>query len=295
MSGTVLVRRSSLGDVVLLGAVTATVPRPVTVVTDARYVDLARRLRGVDRALPWERRGEATTAGAQVIDLQGSLRTRRAFPGARRIHKRSLRRRAWLWWGLGSGRPPVPVLYAEAAGVEAWRPPWFDLPPAPRDTLLLVPGAAHGPKQPPIPLLAAAGRAWEGPVTILGGPGEEALAAELQGKVPGAVVRVEEGFDGTLEVMGRGAAILSGDTGLMHLGAACGCPVVALFGPTHPADGFGVHDGAVVQRDDLSCRPCALHRIDRCAMGDHRCMDLGEERVLSALRQVTGAPCAGSS
>ena len=292
MSGTVLVRRSSLGDVVLLGAVAATVPRPVTVVTDARFVALAERLRGVDRALPWEQRHEAR---GQVIDLQGSLRTRRAFPGARRIRKRSLRRRAWLWWGLGSGRPPVPVLYAEAAGVEAWRPPWFDLPAAPRDTLLLVPGAAHGPKRPPVGLLAAAGRAWEGPVTVLGGPGEEALAAELQGLVPDASVVVEEGFEATLEAMGRGAAVVSGDTGLMHLGAACGCPVVALFGPTHPADGFGVHDGVIVQRDGLSCRPCALHRVDRCAMGDRLCMDLPEERLLAALRQVTGAPCAGSS
>jgi hypothetical protein len=291
MSGTVLVRRSALGDVVLLGAITASVPRPVTVVTDARYVPLAARLRGVDHAVAF---GEHQGVQGRVIDLQGSLATRRAFPGAARIHKRSVRRRMWLWWGVGDGRPPVPVLYAEAAGVEAWRPPWFDLPPRPRDTLLLVPGAAHRPKRPPTRLLVAAAHAWEGPVRILGGPGEEEEVHGLAEHVPGATTLVETGFERTLEAMAQGAACVSGDTGLMHLAGACGCPVLAVFGPTHPADGFGVHDGAVVQRHDLSCRPCALHRVARCRMGDHACMDLDVDELLAALRRITGASCAGS-
>ncbi len=293
--GTVLVRRSSLGDVVLLGAIAASVPRPVTVVTDPPYVALAARLRGVDRAVAFGDHAKAVSMGSAVIDLQASMATRRAFPGARRLRKRSVARRAWLWWGVGRGRPPVPMLYAEAAATEAWRPPWFDLPAVVRDTLILVPGAAHGPKRPPMPLLEAAGRSWAGPVRVLGGPEEGGLVDALVARIPGATGLAERGFDQTLQAMARGAAVVCGDTGLMHLAGACACPVVALFGPTHPADGFGVHDGAVVQRDGLSCRPCALHRVARCRMGDRRCMDLPAEQLLAALRRVTGVPCAGTS
>jgi hypothetical protein len=278
--GTVLVRRSSLGDVVLLGAITASAPRPVTVVTDAPYVELAARLRGVSAAVAF---GDHGSVRGRVVDLQGSLATRRAFPGAVRLHKRSLRRRLWLWWGIGEGRPAVPEIYAEAAGVPAWRPPWFDLPSATRDTLVLVPGAAHGPKRPQANSLIAAAEAWNGPVVVLGGPGEDAVVQAVASRIGGAEPLVERGFDETLKVFARAAVCVSGDTGLMHLAAATGTPVVTLFGPTHPADGFGCHKGVIVQ-NDLSCRPCALHRVNRCAMGDHACMDIDGHRIREAMR-----------
>jgi ADP-heptose:LPS heptosyltransferase len=283
--GTVLVRRSALGDVVLLGSVTASAPRPVTVVTDAPYVALAQRMRGVDRAVAFGEHGDLV---GLVVDLQASWSTRRAFPGAARVDKQSVRRRMWLWWGVGSGRPPVPSLYAAAVGVTAYRPPWFDLPRAPRDVLALVPGAAHAPKRPLPRSLVAAGRSWDGPIVVLGGPDDGAAVAAVAEALPGAVAVVERGFDETLSWLGRAKVCVSGDTGLMHLAAACGVPVVAIFGPTHPADGFGVHDGAIVQRT-LGCRPCALHRVDHCAMGDLACMDLADEVVVAAVRRCAGA------
>ncbi len=50
--------------------------------------------------------------------------------------------------------------------------------------------------------------------------------------------------------------IVSVDTGPMHLAAALGKPVVALFGPTAPWRTGPYGDGHIVLRRDLPCSPC---------------------------------------
>jgi ADP-heptose:LPS heptosyltransferase len=278
----VLVRRRALGDVILLGSVTASVPPPVTVVTEPRFVPLAARLVGVDRAVPL-----GSPVSGAVVDLQRDLRTLLAFPWARRLRKSSLRRWAMLS-GLGTSRASVPELYARACGVRPRPPPWIELPPQPRDTLVLVPGAACAPKQWAPARFVELGRRWGGPVAVLGGPGEEALCHAIAARIPGAAASCEEGFAQTLELLARARVVVGGDTGLLHLGAATGARVVALFGPTHPADGFFPYPDGVVVQLDLPCRPCTRHRAPSCAVGHHGCMGQDVPTVLAAVRSCAG-------
>ena len=74
------------------------------------------------------------------------------------------------------------------------------------------------------------------PVVIHCGPGEEPIAgrvAELAGDAQPLLLRPSLG---ELMALVREAALLvAGDTGPLHLAAACGTPVVAIFGPTDPA------------------------------------------------------------
>ena len=59
----------------------------------------------------------------------------------------------------------------------------------------------------------------------------------------------------------------------MHLAAARGRPVVALFGSTSPVLGFGPRgEGHAVLCRDLSCQPCTLHGRERCPLGHLRCL-----------------------
>ena len=128
-------------------------------------------------------------------------------------------------------------------------------------------------------------RRWDGPVAVLGGPGEEAACAGVVQAVPGAEIAVEAGFLRTLDLLARTRVAVAGDTGLLHLAGAAGARVVALFGPTHPDDGFFAVPGEVVQVD-LACRPCTLHRRARCPLGDHACMaEIGVDQVLAAARR----------
>lgn len=270
----VLLRRRSLGDVVLLGAVTAALPG-CAVVTDPAYLPVAARLRGVARALPWG----APLPPGPVVDLQGDLRTWWLAPGAARVRKRGLARRLPLL-GLPGGRGPVTAAYAAAAGVAPAPPPWIDGPGG--DALALIPGASTPIKRWSSRSLAAVGRAWRGPVVVVGGPGEEALVESVRAAVPGATAVVEAGFAATIPALLRCRVAVGGDTGLLHLAAACGARAVVLLGPTHAGDGFWTHAEATVSLA-LPCRPCTLHRRPACPEGHHGCMGQSVAEVIAAV------------
>lgn len=272
---TVLIRYSSLGDVVLAGAVAAALG-DVWFLTLPRYHDVARRMRGVVGVLA---PGDPMPPGARVIDLHNNLRSR-LVRADRRVERQDVRRRARVWLKT---RPADPVVtrYARAAGVTPAQAPW--LPPARRgDALVIAPGAAHATKRwPGWQALAAR---WDGPVRAIGGPGEEAIVAAIGGVC-------EAGFEATLAALDGAAVLAAGDTGLLHLGAAAGAPVVGVFGPTTSADGFFSHAGEAVELP-LACRPCSRFGGPRCPMGDHACLrDLSVDAVLAACRRVSGG-CA---
>lgn len=80
-------------------------------------------------------------------------------------------------------------------------------------------------------------------------------------------------------VLQRCAALVSNDSGAMHLAAAVGTPVTAIFGPTDErvTAPLGHHD---VLRHAVFCRPCMLRD---CPI-DHRCMKrIGAEAVFDAV------------
>jgi len=80
----------------------------------------------------------------------------------------------------------------------------------------------------------------------------------------------------------RAAAVITNDSGPMHVTDALGRPLVALFGPTNPVRTGPYHQPEAVVRVDLPCSPCYLKRLDRCPH-QHACsVDLSVERVVDA-------------
>src|SRR5262245_2024917 len=70
---------------------------------------------------------------------------------------------------------------------------------------------------------------------VLWGPGEESLARDVVNASEGAAVMALATRVSDLIVISRHArVVISGDTGPLHIAAAVGAPVVALFGPTDP-------------------------------------------------------------
>jgi ADP-heptose:LPS heptosyltransferase len=70
--------------------------------------------------------------------------------------------------------------------------------------------------------------------------------------------------------------LVTGDTGPMHLAAAVGTPVVALFGPSNP-DRYGPLPGPHhILRVNLPCSPCGQVRLPpaRCRGHVPDCLDL---------------------
>jgi ADP-heptose:LPS heptosyltransferase len=72
----------------------------------------------------------------------------------------------------------------------------------------------------------------------------------------------------TCAILSQARALVTADSGPMHLATAVGTPVVALFGPTAQVWGFypsGPFD-TVLERA-MPCRPCSLHGSTRCRTG----------------------------
>jgi heptosyltransferase-2 len=69
--------------------------------------------------------------------------------------------------------------------------------------------------------------------------------------------------------------VLSNDSAVAHIAAGLGVPVVAVFGPTVPAQGFAPYtDASRIVEAPLPCRPCGRHGSERCRTGTHDCMEL---------------------
>jgi heptosyltransferase-2 len=110
---------------------------------------------------------------------------------------------------------------------------------------------------------------------LIGGPDDRALGARLA-LASGAVdLTGQTSLEDLKALMGRLSLFVTNDSGPMHLAAAAGVPVVAIFGPTTRELGFFPYgEGHKVVEAPLACRPCGLHGGRSCPEGHFLCMRL---------------------
>jgi len=99
-------------------------------------------------------------------------------------------------------------------------------------------------------------------------------------KAPSASVAGETSLRELAALYRRASALLTTDSGPMHLAAAVGTPVVALFGPTSPERTGPYGEGHAVIRRNMDCSPCFRKACETLA-----CMKAIEvEEVFRAVR-----------
>ncbi len=96
------------------------------------------------------------------------------------------------------------------------------------------------------------------PCLITGGPEDGPRAQQILADCPAQVMDLtgKTSIPELIEVIGNAKAVVSCDTGPMHLAAALNVPLVALFGPSNPRR-TGPYRGTVI-RQPVSCSPCNL-------------------------------------
>lgn len=99
------------------------------------------------------------------------------------------------------------------------------------------------------------------------------------------------GLRQTCAVLERADALVTNDSGPMHLASGVKTPVVALFGPTAPAWGFyPTGDKDLVLERSLPCRPCSLHGKTTCANGLECMASITPYEVVRALDTILIPP-----
>ena len=110
---------------------------------------------------------------------------------------------------------------------------------------------------------------------LVGGPADAELGAAIARGGGAADLVGRTDLAELSALMGRLSLFVTNDSGPMHLAAAAGVPVVAVFGATTRELGFFPYGPRHrVVEAPLACRPCGLHGARECPEGHFLCMRL---------------------
>ena len=157
--------------------------------------------------------------------------------------------------------------------------------------LVLCPGAEFGEaKKWPAAHYAAVAVQWlehNGQVWILGSANDNADARAIVTDVPAQVAGNCHDLTGrtsladAIHLMACADQVISNDSGLMHIAAALGRPLVVVYGSTSPAFTPPLADRVEIVSLDLACSPCFKRT---CPLGHTNCLkQLEPQRVLQAI------------
>lgn len=161
----------------------------------------------------------------------------------------------------------------------------------PAPIVLLAPGAAFSwtkrwPEESWGRLAAALAERGAAAAFVIG-PGEEPIAAKATASAGRPIPVLGANLDPVelAALFARARVVVANDSGPMHLAAAVGTPVVALFGPTDPGRTAPTGSPSRVLDLYVFCSPCFLKQ---CPF-QHECMrGISAERVVEAVEELAG-------
>jgi len=163
-----------------------------------------------------------------------------------------------------------------------------------KPVVAFCPGAEYGPaKRWPARYfadlaskLSAQGRS----IWLLGSDKDVGIGEEIARLSSGAAVNLCGKTDlGTaIDLLSLAEVVISNDSGLMHVAAAVGRPVVAIYGSSSPEHTPPLSKISRVVRTGIECSPCYARE---CPLGHFKCMiDLEPERVLWEIGAIPVVP-----
>ncbi len=157
--------------------------------------------------------------------------------------------------------------------------------------LVFVLGAAHFTKQIPIELFKKVIPLLKQPIFLIGGGDQRETGAHLVQLFPEKV----KNYAGELTIgqsaylLSKAQAVLTSDTGMMHIAAAFQRPTVVIWGNTTPKLGMYPYHTVYENREvsNLACRPCDKIGKKECPKGHFKCMkDQSVGEIVAALDRM---------
>src|SRR5512140_1166033 len=156
--------------------------------------------------------------------------------------------------------------------------------------LTINPGATYGSAKRWYPDRFAAvaetlSAEWSARVVVVGSIEEAPLAGEIEAamRIPPVNLAGKTTVRELMALLSLSSFLVTNDSGPMHIGAALGVPLVAIFGPTDWRRTSPWTSLAKVVRVEIDCSPCKRRVCDR----GHECMlGVTPEMVVDAARQL---------
>ncbi len=176
-----------------------------------------------------------------------------------------------------NGRPFPKILVSE----ERLRKVSLLLPK--EDFVVLAPGARYRKKRYPYFGEVAKMLKSEGLGVVWVGDSGEGMLVEG----PGLNLCGKLNLPDVLAVIKLAKLFLGNDSGLLHCARAVGTKAVQIYGGTHPTLGFSLYpeEGKVLIKG-LTCQPCDLHGKGSCRFGDYRCLEIDPETVYREIMKL---------
>ena len=148
-------------------------------------------------------------------------------------------------------------------------------------------GAKYNTKKLPVEKIISICGKIEKPVVLLGGK-EDVEAGNQIAKVCSNVIDTcgKMSIGQSTSLVKQADAIISHDTGMMHIAAAFQKKIISVWGNTVPE--FGMYPylpenpelSTIVEVKNLPCRPCSKIGYDQCPKGHFKCMREIDEKVI---------------
>jgi len=303
-----IVRFSSLGDVVLTTGVIREVAMQfpdfeLDVVTSKKFSEVfanspyIRNCYEVDTSqsavkMAFSRSQIIQSKYDYIVDLQNSLRSKLFTFGLSsniaRVAKFRMEKLAMVQKKEPLQLPPIPDRYRSTAqqffpvkndnnGLELF------VSNSPKklnpNRIGIAPGAKHFTKRLPLEkwkdvIDGLLQKGFE--INILGGIEDNELCNQLKRIQPDKI----KNYGGatsllqTVEAIQECKVVISNDSSVAHIAAACKIPIVSIFGSTTPGFGFLPYQtqNIVIENNELSCRPCTHIGRSSCPLGHFECM-----------------------
>lgn len=164
-----------------------------------------------------------------------------------------------------------------------------------RPILALCPGSEFGSaKRWPVAYFAQLGehylqRGWQ--LALLGSSNDQVIASQISERLihnsASFNLAGQTQLDEVIDLLSRAHAVVSNDSGLMHIAAALGIPLAVIYGPTSAGFTPPLSDSAATIASDIDCAPCFAKE---CPLGHHACMQsIDVERVVRELDSLVAA------
>ena len=127
-------------------------------------------------------------------------------------------------------------------------------------------------------------------ICVMGGRREQPMAAKLASLDPNRITDLcgRTSIGEAADIMAGIDIAVCNDSGLLHVAAAAGTPVLGIYGPTSPEKYPPLSERSMIVWARTPCSPCYQ---PRCPYGNHACMNaVSPEQILDEISRLRRAP-----